>query len=78
MLIRMFGRTRFSRLSRLSCAVCSMALALLTTAAHAQEAAPQPNLLKAPPVWLGLLVMFILLAMAITVSLMPSKRSHQD
>jgi hypothetical protein len=51
-----------------------MALALLTNA----EAAPQPNLLKAPPVWLGLLVMFILMAITISVSLMPSKRSHQD
>ena len=48
------------------------------TFAHAQDAAPQPNLLKAPAVWLGLLVMFVLLAMTITVSLMPSKRSHQD
>jgi hypothetical protein len=51
---------------------------LVSVSAAADTAAPQPNLLKAPPVWLGLLVMFILLAMVVSVSLMPSRRSHQD
>lgn len=46
--------------------------------AMAQQAAPQPKLDKAPPVWLGLLVMVLLLAVVMAVSLMPSKRSHQD
>ncbi len=62
----------------LSPIVTTMALALMTASARADTAAPQPNLLKAPPVWLGLLVMFVLLAMVITVSLMPSRRSHLD
>ena len=44
----------------------------------AQQAAPPPNLKQAPPVWLGFLVMFVLLAVVMAVSLMPSKRSHQD
>ena len=30
------------------------------------------------PIWLGFLVMFVLLAIVVAVSLMPSKRSHQD
>lgn len=52
----------------------------LCAVAQAQEsvAAPQPSLQKSPPVWLGLLVIFIMLVMVITVSLMPSRRGHQD
>ena len=30
------------------------------------------------PVWVGFLIMFVLLAVVVAVSLMPSKRSHQD
>lgn len=80
MLCRMF-RHRVSSLirrGRLWLALAPMLLA--TAAARAQEAsaAPQPSLQKSPPVWLGLLVMFIMLAMVITVSLMPSRRGHQD
>lgn len=37
-----------------------------------------PHLSKAPAVWLGLLVMFFLLVPVVFVSLMPSKRGHQD
>lgn len=44
----------------------------------AQTAAPQPSLRNAPPVWLGLLIMALLLAMVMAVSLLPSKRGHQD
>jgi len=48
--------------------------------AWAQIVAPPkpPKLAKAPPVWLGLLVMFALLVLVVGVSLMPSKRGHQD
>lgn len=60
-------------------AVFMAALVLLTPAiAAAQSAAPAPNLRRAPPVWIGLLVMAVLLGMVLAVSLMPSKRSHQD
>ncbi|MCI0363556.1 MAG: hypothetical protein L0Y44_06865 [Phycisphaerales bacterium] len=48
------------------------------TVAMAQAAAPQPSLRNAPPVWLGLLIMGLLLAMVMAVSLLPSKRGHQD
>ncbi len=50
------------------------------TAAWAQDgnAPPQPNLNKSVPAWLGFLVMVILLALVLGVSLLPSKRGHQD
>ncbi len=44
----------------------------------AQAAPPQPNLSKSAPAWLGFGVMLILLAVVLGVSLMPSKRGHQD
>lgn len=50
-----------------------------TAAALAQAAAPpQPALNRTTPVWIGYLIMFIMLAALVSVSLMPSKRSHQD
>jgi hypothetical protein len=49
-----------------------------TAMAQQAQAAPQPSLSKMPPVWLGLLVIFLMLAIVITISLMPSKRGHQD
>lgn len=48
------------------------------TLAQAAQPAPAPSLSKLPPVWLGLLVIFLLLVIVIMVSLMPSKRGHQD
>lgn len=56
-----------------------MALAFLTPAiVWAQTAAPAPTLKRAPPVWLGYLLIAVLLVIVMAVSLMPSKRSHQD
>jgi hypothetical protein len=40
--------------------------------------APTPSLKKSPGAWLGILVMFLLLVAVLGVSLLPSKRSHQD
>jgi len=42
------------------------------------QTAPQPTARKVPPVWLGYLVIFVLLAVILAVSMMPSKRGHQD
>jgi len=42
------------------------------------QSAPQPTARKVPPVWLGYLVIFVLLVVVLAVSMMPSKRSHQD
>jgi hypothetical protein len=60
--------------------LATLPMLLLTAVANAQEstAAPQPTLQKSPPVWLGLLVIFIMLVLVVMVSLMPSRRSHQD
>jgi membrane associated rhomboid family serine protease len=38
----------------------------------------QPSLRNAPQPWLGYLVIVVLLAIVMVVSLMPSKRGHQD
>ena len=50
----------------------------ITSAALAQAAPPQPGLTRTIPVWIGYAVLFILLGALISVSLMPSKRGHQD
>ncbi len=39
---------------------------------------PAPTLTRSQPAWLGFFIMFILVAAVLAVSLMPSKRSHQD
>ena len=39
---------------------------------------PQPDLKRSAPVWLGIAVAFVLTAVVMLVSLMPSKRGHQD
>ena len=64
-------------LTVLAPALCAIATA---TAAWAQDGSspPQPNLNKSAPAWLGFLVMVILLALVLGVSLLPSKRGHQD
>ncbi|MHC4079807.1 MAG: hypothetical protein ACYS15_06250 [Planctomycetota bacterium] len=56
------------------------ALALLAPAvAWAQDnVPPPPTLSRTPKPWLGFLVMFLLLVLVLGVSLMPSKRGHQD
>lgn len=38
----------------------------------------QPSLRNAPQVWMGYLIIVVLLAIVMAISLMPSKRSHQD
>ena len=42
------------------------------------DAAPQPALTKKYPAWVGYLAIFIMVASILPLSLMPSKRSHQD
>ena len=47
--------------------------------ALAQSAAPpQPALSRSAPVWIGFFFMVILLTIVLGVSLIPSKRGHQD
>ena len=74
--------TRMNRLFRLAVKATSallIAAAVLAPAVvWAQEQVPQPTLRRSSPSWLGFLIMFLLLAMVMAVSLMPSKRGHQD
>jgi hypothetical protein len=57
-----------------------MALVLLAPAvAWAQDnVPPAPALRRTPKPWVGFLFMFLLLALVLGVSLLPSKRGHQD
>lgn len=64
-------RTRCLLLAATLLTLCWPALALAA-------APPQPALRKSAPVWLGYLVMFVLLLGVVLVSLLPSKRGHQD
>jgi len=41
-------------------------------------AAPTPQLSKKYPAWVGYLAIFVMIAGIIPLSLMPSKRTHQD
>jgi len=38
----------------------------------------QPSLRNAPKPWMGYLIIVVLLAVVMAISLMPSKRGHQD
>jgi drug/metabolite transporter (DMT)-like permease len=68
-----------NQIGRFVSAIAVVFAALWPAIALAQAAPPQPQPFKqSPPVWLGYLVIFVLLAMVVSVSLMPSKRSHQD
>jgi hypothetical protein len=39
---------------------------------------PSPSLSRTPAAWVGFAFMFVLLALVLGVSLLPSKRGHQD
>lgn len=56
----------------------AFAAALYPTAAAWAQSAPQPNVTNTPPAWVGFLIMAVLAIVVIAISLMPSKRSHQD
>ena len=51
----------------------------VATAMPAGFAPPQPaNNKNTPAVWVGILVMLVIVGVILTISLMPSRRSHQD
>lgn len=53
-------------------------LAATATQALAQTTPDAPSLNRTPPVWWGYAILFLLLVVVLAISLMPSKRSHQD
>ena len=77
---RLLGRPAASRL--LPIVVTMLTVCCLTAVAFGQGDGPQgppaPALRQTHPAWIGYAVIFVLLVMIMLVSLMPSKRSHQD
>jgi hypothetical protein len=51
---------------------------LAPAVAWAQDVVPQPELRRAPQVWVGYAFMVLLAAAVMGVRLLPSKRGHQD
>ena len=71
-------KRKFLFASRLPIIAAIFLAAFAALTATAQTAAPQPTLKNVPAPWVGYLLIAVLLIMVLGVSLMPSKRSHQD
>jgi hypothetical protein len=56
--------------------VCSTLV--LETIAVSAAIPPTPNIRKGPAAWMGFGLMFLFFAGVVLVSIMPSKRGHQD
>ncbi len=56
----------------------AVAAVVAPVVALGQDSAPPQPMIKGTPVWIGFLFMIILLTIVLGVSLMPSKRGHQD
>jgi hypothetical protein len=72
-----------SRLRTLSFSVSRATLAAMTLLAPAVARAqdnvpPSPTLSRVPKPWIGFAVIFLLVVLVLGVSLIPSKRGHQD
>jgi uncharacterized membrane protein YdjX (TVP38/TMEM64 family) len=80
MLAAMSTTRRVSRLTPALAAVTAFAgVMAVTVATLAQDAAPpQPTLNRYPAVVWGYLAIFVLLGLVVGVSILPSKRGHQD
>jgi hypothetical protein len=63
---------------RVSAATARVAAFFWPALAAAQTAPDQPTLKSAAPIWLGLLIIAGLLIIVMVVTIMPSKRGHQD
>ena len=51
---------------------------LISTIAIGATAPPEPSLRRPPATWVGYALMFVFLVIIISISLMSSKRGHQD
>ncbi len=56
--------------------LCSTLIAVAVSAASTIP--PEPTLRKPPAAWIGFLLMFLFFGIVIAISLMSSKRGHQD
>jgi hypothetical protein len=71
-------RSQILRLAPAALLLAAAAAPLALAAPPAASGPPMPTLTHGQPVWLGFAIMFVLAALVIAVSLMPSRRSHQD
>lgn len=72
-------RRLMRRSSVLAVTLVPMIATLCAAAQDAGVAPPQPgSIRRAPAPWIGLLVMLLLVAVVVSINLIPSKRSHQD
>jgi hypothetical protein len=72
-----------SRLRTLSLSVSRAIVAAVTVLAPAvswaqENVPPSPTLSRVPKPWIGFAVIFLLVFLVLSVSLIPSKRGHQD
>lgn len=60
--------------------ICTLLCSQLfsTVAVATANIPPEPNLRKSPAAWIGFILMFLFFGIVITISLMTSKRGHQD
>jgi heme A synthase len=65
-------------ISRIGSLAIALTVVLWPVIALAQDAPPQPTLRRSPAPWVGLLIIVVLTGIIIAISLMPSKRGHQD
>lgn len=73
------ARSCLRTVSRASSGVAATCLLALPAVVCAQVTAPPaPSLNRSPPAWIGYLLIMVLLGMVVGVSLLPSKRGHQD
>jgi hypothetical protein len=56
--------------------LCSPLFTSIVSAAMTSP--PEPNLRKTPAAWMGFMLMFLFFGIMVTISLMTSKRGHQD
>ncbi|MHC4992041.1 MAG: hypothetical protein ACYTGC_13795 [Planctomycetota bacterium] len=71
-MMRRFRNTVLPRIMAVFLTLACPAIAL------AQNPPPDVSLSRSQPAWMGYGLMFLLSAAVIAISLMPSKRSHQD
>ena len=56
-----------------------LGIGMINAAALASTPPPQPGANQnAPAAWVGMLLMFVIVGAIITISMMPSRRDHQD